>query len=215
MPFELCVYRCGRSVLDQHQFCPWGELAKVYLIHQSTHQEYTPARAPKNVFRRKRIRQKCRIEPGTLVGNAQKNALLVRLEYDADLLLAAVAVTVQHCIDGRLAHRHRNVGRLVFRETLPGRKGFRLLLHPVDRVQRGGQCEARMACARFVHAAPFACVRGVAQACSIQAVHNGSVLAHETKVKVPDTHKAPYEWCISAVPCCLSLRAERKTAVSG
>src|SRR5690348_12843421 len=95
------------------------QLPKVYLIHECADKKDAAARAAKDVFRSERVRKRVRVEPGTLVGNANDQRLPRGLERRGDVLVRIVGVAMQYRVYRGLADGHGHVRDGVLVEACP------------------------------------------------------------------------------------------------
>src|SRR5271154_2821049 len=94
-------------------------MPKVYLIHERPDEKDTAPRPSKYVFRSQRIGNRIRIEPWTLVGDADNQRVRRRLKRGRNVLGRVVRVAMKYSVDSRFPHGHGDMRNRVFVETGP------------------------------------------------------------------------------------------------
>src|ERR1700744_1606344 len=105
------------EVLDKGELSTGVELTKLYFIHERTDKKDTAAGAAQQIVRREGIGQGRRIEPRTLVGDADDQRFGCRLKRRGDALVRTVSIAMKYSVDGCFACCHGDAEDLIVIES--------------------------------------------------------------------------------------------------
>lgn len=131
------------------------QLAKVYLIHESSDKEDAATGTAKDVLRCERVWNSGWIEACALVGNTDDQVLRIGLEGSRNLLGRIVRISMQDCVDRSLTDGHNDVRHGIFVKPVPCGEVFGGVLHGVNTLQRRGEREREATCSGIGQSGPL------------------------------------------------------------
>jgi hypothetical protein len=153
--------RSGRpgATFDECNFCSrirgaGLRLAKVYLIHEGTHQEDSATGGTEQIFGGKRVGNLVRIEPWASVRDTDGESFGRKLERGGDVQFGVVAIAVDYGIDGGLAGYQGEIACGIGVKACGIGEFERGLLDLVDAREGGFELQAYTACGSVGQANP-------------------------------------------------------------